>query len=530
MFAAEGVSYKKTESFSPIVLDYLTGAGPLKSFYSFTSDLDGIKKAIDQKKGQPLQRNVLVEVLRDQYKNVAVHQQVHGNIEALNSADTFTVCTAHQPNIFTGPLYFVYKILHAVKLAENLAKEIPQYKFVPVYYMGSEDADLEELNHIYVDGKKYQWDTNQKGAVGRMLVDKTLVALIDELQQQVGITEGGLEFTGLLKQFYTDGIKIQDATLALVNALFGKYGLVVLIPDESRLKAQMIPVFRQDLFENTSSGIVADTSKRLGELYNVQAYPRDINLFYFKDDIRERIERRDDQFYVLNTSISFSQLEIEAELKNYPERFSPNVILRGLFQETILPNIAFIGGGGELAYWLQLKDLFAHFNIVYPVLVLRNSFLVMDTRWKDRAQKLRLTTEQVFQSPFNLLNGIIAQEGSEPHLNGEVESIKDLYESLKQTVAVVDPTLRQHIEALKVKATNALVELERKMQRAERKKRGHTKAQIDKLKTGLFPNQDLQERLENLASFYSKWGSGFINELYKHSLTLEQEFVVLKKG
>jgi bacillithiol biosynthesis cysteine-adding enzyme BshC len=302
-----------------------------------------------------------------------------------------------------------------------------------------------------------------------------------------------------------------------------------LIPDEARLKAQMIPVFRQDLFENTSSGIVADTSKRLGELYNVQAYPRDINLFYFKDDIRERIERRDDQFYVLNTSISFSKLEIEAELNNYPERFSPNVILRGLFQETILPNIAFIGGGGELAYWLQLKDLFAHYHIVYPVLVLRNSFLVMDTRWKDLAQNLGLSTEQVFQSPFNLLNGIIAQEGSEPHLNGEVESIKNLYDSLKQTVAVVDPTLRQHIEALKVKATNALVELERKMQRAERKKRGHTRAQIDKLKTGLFPNQNLQERSENVASFYSKWGRGFIDELYKHSLTLEQEFVVLKK-
>jgi uncharacterized protein YllA (UPF0747 family) len=248
MFAAQHLSYRDTALFSKIVLDYIDRTESLGPFYSFAPDIPGIKNAIEQKKQQKIHRNVLVDVLKEQYKTAAQNNLVAENIEALLSDETFTVCTAHQPNLFTGPLYFIYKILHSIKLAGTLTKEFPNCKFVPVYYMGSEDADLEELNHFSVEGKKYEWATDQKGAVGRMFVDKEVIALIDELQGQIGNATDGLEFVQMLREYSITGSTIQQCTFSLVNALFGKYGLIVLIPDDARLKRQMISIFEDDLF------------------------------------------------------------------------------------------------------------------------------------------------------------------------------------------------------------------------------------------------------------------------------------------
>ncbi|MBD0352490.1 MAG: bacillithiol biosynthesis BshC, partial [Flavisolibacter sp.] len=168
--------------FSKIVVDYLEGNEQLQPFYLHPPTLEGINQAIHQKQQQKIDRTLLVQVLQDQYKGKEQGEAVKQNIEALLSPDTFIVCTAHQPNLCTGPLYFIYKILHAIKLAAYLHRQLPHYKFVPVYYMGSEDADLAELNHFTIEGKRYEWQTDQKGAVGRMKVDKKLITLLDELE------------------------------------------------------------------------------------------------------------------------------------------------------------------------------------------------------------------------------------------------------------------------------------------------------------------------------------------------------------
>ena len=527
MLAAEKLPYNKTHSFTKIVLDYLAGEGALENFYAFPPTIVGLKAALQAKQAQHCDRASLVEVLKDQYSNCTTTEAVTNNIQSLLSNNTFTICTAHQPNLLTGPLYFIYKILHAIKLAQHLQLQFTGYKFVPVFYLGSEDADLQELNHFTVQGKKYTWDTQQKGAVGRMKIDKKLTALITELEYQIGVEPHGSELIGLFKQFFIDGKEIQDATFQLANALFGKYGLVVLIADDPRLKRSMLPVFEKDLLEQEPSRIVSDTSSRLAAHYNVQAHARDINLFYLKDDVRERIERRGDSFVVVNTSLSFTKEEMLRELNTHPERFSPNVILRGLFQETILPNIAFIGGGGELAYWLQLKDLFVHYNIVFPALILRNSFLVIEAHQHELMEKLGVTIEDIFRNELDLMNLLLERKGLKPHLNGEVSQLGALYDALTATASSVDPTLDQHVRALKTRTLNQLQELEKKMLRAERKKDAATARQIAKLKQQLFPKGGLQERVENLSSYYTKWGSGFIDELLQHSLSIEQEFVVL---
>ncbi|TCJ13743.1 bacillithiol biosynthesis cysteine-adding enzyme BshC [Flaviaesturariibacter flavus] len=528
MFAAETLAYRDTHSFTRIVSDYLGNAEALRPFYSHRPDLDGIRSALEQRSGAPAYRQTLVAALRRQYEGVEAGGAVGANIGALLSSETFTVTTAHQPNLATGPLYFLYKILHAIKLADDLGKAFPGKRFVPVYYMGSEDADLEELNHFTVAGKRYTWNTGQKGAVGRMYVDKALTGLLRELEGQVGNEPHGAELLALLRSCYAEGRMIQDATFQLVHALFGRYGLVVLLADAPELKRVMIPVFSADLFGQEAGPIVAQTSAALQAHYNVQAHPREINLFYFRDDIRERIEKQgEDEYCVVNTDIRFREAELRAELDAHPERFSPNVILRGLYQETILPNVAFIGGGGELAYWLQLKDLFGHYGVPFPVLVLRNSFLVVPQKEKERADRLQLSTTDLFLPVLELMNRHLERSGQKPQLNGEVKELEQLYERLRTSAAAVDITLDKHVEALRTRSLHLLTALEQKMQRAARRKEQATQRQLEALKTQLFPKNGLQERVENFAGFYALWGDAFIDLLYRYSGGLAQQFTVI---
>ncbi|MEP6512666.1 MAG: bacillithiol biosynthesis BshC, partial [Parafilimonas sp.] len=350
--------YSSTGYFSKIVIDYLQQDEKLKSFFTHPLSLKGIENAIENKKSFA-HRSVLTEQLQLQYEGIAQSGKLSSNIQLLSKQNTFTITTAHQPNIFLGPLYVIYKILHTIKLANELTVLMPQHNFVPVFYMGSEDADIDELGNITIDSKKYEWQTKQTGAVGRMKVDKAFRKLIEEMQSQLAVQEHGAEIITIFKTAYTEGKTIQQATLELINILFGEYGLVVLIPDNAVLKKIFQPIAEKELKEQFSHKAAEITIQQLGKLYKVQAGGRELNLFYLIDDKRERIEvfsfqssvspqnsANSFQFSVPGLNVQWKMDEILEELNNHPERFSTNVILRGLFQETILPNIAFIGGGG----------------------------------------------------------------------------------------------------------------------------------------------------------------------------------------
>jgi bacillithiol synthase len=522
------LSYRQTGVFPKIVLDYIDRSESLAPFIAHTATIEGIQKAIEARKLFPTNRDVLVQQLKKQYGVVKVSAAVQKNIDALLSPDTFTITTAHQNNIFTGPLYFIYKILHTIKLADHLNASLQGYKFVPVYYMGSEDADLAELNHINLDGEKLVWNTKQTGAVGRMKVDKDFLRLIDAIEGQLAVLPHGKEAVSLIKDGYHAGEDIQTATFKIVNALFAEYGLIVLLPDNAVLKRQMLKVFEDDLINQTASAIVEKTSARLGELYKVQAHPREINLFYLLDDLRERLEIRGSKYYVLNSKISFTKEELLAELKDHPERFSPNVILRGLYQETILPNIAFIGGGAELAYWLELKDLFDHYAVPYPVQLLRNSFLIIEKKWQEKINRLGFTNGDIFLTEQELINRLVVRETDKKvELNGTLSATEQLYESIKKQASSIDVTLAKHVDSLKTATLYRLHELEKKMLRAEKRKFSDQQRQIHAFREKLFFNNGLQERHDNMLYYYAKWGDSFISKLYKYSLATEPEFVVL---
>lgn len=530
-FSQTKIPYGQTGFFSKIVTDYLQQGKHIRPFFNHEFNEQGLQDAIEARKKFKTNRTVLAAALKEQYKELDVEEPVAKNLQLLTEATTFTITTAHQPNIFTGPLYFLYKILHAVKLSEYCKEQFPQYDFVPVYYMGSEDADIDELGHIYLNGQKISWHTHQTGAVGRMRVDKALLKIIDRIAAETGVLQYGHEIILLLKKYYAEGTAIQEATLGLVNELFGKYGLITLIADTPLLKALAVNVFKDELLNQHSFKIVEDTGKRLQDAgYNAQAHTREINLFYLVANSRLRIVKDGENWRVNETAISFSKEALLQELQAHPERFSPNVILRGLYQEMILPDIAFIGGGGELAYWLQLKDLFEYYKVPYPMLLLRNSFLIIEERANEKINKLGFNSSAMFQTTKKLQDKWVKNKtANNLSIANALSSIEEVYTRLSCQAETIDTTLLQHIDALKNTALKRIQVLEKKMLRAEKRNYGDAMRQIEKLKEQLFPFGNLQERIDNFIPYYAKLGSGLIYTLYKNSLALEQEFVVLQE-
>lgn len=524
------INYDKTGYFSKLVTDYLDNAPQLQPFYNLPPTFEGLEKSIEQRQNFP-HRKVLVDQLQQQYASLNVAAKTSNNIQSLLKENTFTVTTAHQPNIFSGPLYVVYKIFHAIKLASALNEKFPQQYFVPVYFMGSEDADLDELNNITINQRKYVWETKQTGAVGRMKVDKTLLQQLNEIEGQLSVLPFGDELMKIFRDAYKEKNTIQQSSLALLNSLFGSYGLIVLIADKPELKKVFQPVIAKELQEQFSHKAVAATAKKLSEHYKVQASGREINLFYLTEDKRERIEFENAKYKVAGSQLEWTIEAILKELDEHPERFSPNVILRGAYQETILPNIAFIGGGGELAYWLELKEVFKEAGVPYPVLLLRNSFLLVDKKTTDNIARMQFSATDFFKDEPALMKAFTQQHSSnKTDLNKEFSEAEKFYETIAGFALKIDSTLTQHIAALKTKALKNLTELEKKMLRAEKKKFAIEQAQIQKIKAILFPGNSLQERIENVAGFYALYGKDFLDNILLHSQTLQQQFAIITQA
>ncbi len=524
------IPYKETGFFSRIVTDYLSSHHDIVPFYTFTPDENGIKEAIEQRAKYPVNRKTLADALTKQYEGLNKFGKTEENIQLLLKENTFTVCTAHQPNLLTGYLYFIYKILHAIKLAEHLSKQYPDKNFVPVYYMGSEDNDIEELGAFRFRGVKYVWDGDgQSGAVGRMNT-KGLKKILDELFKLFGPPGKQCDdLQTLLTNTYLKHNTIGAATQYLVNELFGQYGLLVIDPDEALLKASFIPVMEDELLHQSSYPIITDQVEKLGAHYKIQAHPRELNLFYLTDQLRERIEKDGDKWKVVKTAIQFTQPEIIEELQQHPERFSPNVMLRGLFQETILPNVAFIGGGAEVAYWLQLKTLFEHYHVFYPCILLRQSVLWVEAPQSKLRRLLEFSIGDLFKEEQKQIVEYISKHASEEwKTEEETKAIESIFESIKQKATRLDATLSDGVSAALTRMKHQLVTVEKKMLRAEKKKMDIQVKRIERLKRTLFPNNSLQERAENFIDYYLDNGPAFIENVKEGIIPLSTDFLIVE--
>lgn len=510
--------------------DYLGQNSDLLPFYTYSPTDAGIQQAIAARAEYRVNRPLLANTLQAQYGDLDCCAAVKDNIASLANENTFTVCTAHQPNLLTGYLYFIYKIAHAIQLANHLNRQYPDKHFVPVYYMGSEDNDLEELGTFRYAGKKYIWDGNgQQGAVGRMNT-QSLKNLLADLFKVLGPPgEHTEQLKELLTQAYLQHDTIAAATRYLVNELFGRYGLVVLDPDDAAFKKEILHIMQDDLLNHTANSIVTRQGQLLTKQYKSQAYPRDINLFYLHDNLRERIEKNGSKWVVLNTNIQWTEQELIAELETYPERFSPNVILRGLLQESILPNAAFIGGGAEVAYWLQLKELFNHYKVFYPAILPRQSVLWIGPKAAELQNKTGLSMAGLFKPYEQMVKEYMAAHMDNIlAITSEQNTIETVIRQLKEKAVSLDPTLGASAEAALAKIKHQLAVLEKKMLRAEKRKHETELQRIAKLKGMLFPGNSLQERVENFVEYYPQYGHDFIDTIVRNIIPVKNEFLVIE--
>ena len=526
--SSKHIPFSSTHVFSKLINDYLECKGNAMDFVQYAPNVDGYRAAIEGRKKYPINRVLLFDLLTKQYSNLPQEKAVNDQIALLKKDTTFVVTTAHQPNLFTGPLYFFYKIIHAIQLAASLKATFPEYDFVPVYYMGSEDADLEEVGSFNLDAKNYQWATKQTGAIGRMQVDDALLVLLKQLESYWTILPQGQKALEILKEAYQKGKTISEATLSFVHAFFGSKGLLVLQPDDNALKAAFIPVMEKELLTSFSHEAIQPTIAALSKDYHVQSEGRSINLFYLKDNLRARIEKQGEQFIVVDTDIQFTEKEIIAELHQYPERFSPNVILRGVYQETILPGIVFVGGGGELAYWMELKNVFQQLGVHYPLLQLRNSFLLIRQKQADQWAAMQFEEQDLFKPILELEVAYVKKHATQAlDLQDQINHLTTLYSTIKNEVVKVDPTLGTHAENLAQQAKAKLLALEKKMVRAEKRKQSVDIQRIHRIKKELFPQDNLQEREEHFSKWVGQYDLSWIETIMEHSTGLESKFSII---
>ena len=473
-----------------LTMDYLDQKTDLKEFYGEFPDMGSFNIQINRKKEQfsHKQRELLVKHLEAQYRDVPTSKKVRKNISLLEQINAFTVTTGHQLNLFTGPLYFIYKIVSCLDLAERLKNEHPDSHFIPVYWMASEDHDFEEIRSAFLNNGKITWQHEEGNAVGRMSLD----GLKKSIEELAGILNGSDHAKELLEFLRSDFLNSNDHTQAFLK--------------------------------------LVETSKKLAEKgYKVQVNPREINLFYFDKEQRKRLVKKKDGFSTDDGNSHFNKDELYELVEEHPERFSPNVLMRPLYQETILPNLAYIGGGAEVAYWLQLKNYFEKENIPFPIIFLRNGAMVHDSKQSKKTGKLSLRMEDLLLDEASMDEKITRSSSDikinfEPQKKHLKQQFKDLYHIANKT----DASFRGAVAAQERKQIKGLEHLEKRLLKAEKKKREDLLKRAHLLRTEFYPEGKLQERKLNFLEFYQYSGRGFIHQLVDEFNAFDNSFYIIE--
>lgn len=512
------VTLDHTNRFNRLILDYAAGNEKLNEFITFRHELENYPKKIEERRKFPINRDLLVSSLRKQYISLGgAEGKVAEQIDSLLNENTFTVTTGHQLNIFTGPLFFFHKILHTIRLADDLNNSFTDYHFVPVYWMNSEDHDIDEIGRFNLFGKKFVWEPDQLGATGRMNPSE-LQKFCVELQDIFSSNKTALELVQMFHKAYTNFDDLTQAMRFIVNELFKDYGLVIIDSDDAELKRAFIPFFEEDIFENTAHDVVSLTNKHLDNRgYLQQVNPRKINCFYLSKEGRHRIVKTEDEYHVLHTPIKFSEQELRDELQAHPKRFSPNVVTRPLFQEFVLPNLTYVGGAGELSYWFQYKDFFEKKNVSFPMLCLRNHILLIPERMSSRLKDLKLLPEDLFHSVDDLTREhVLELTDVEVDLVEEMSTLNQLYQQLTERALSIDASLVPSIEAEQTRMRKKIAKWSDKFTRSLKKENDVTVNRIKKVHSMLFPSGFLQERHDNFLAFVEDSGDKgqLIREIY----------------
>lgn len=514
--------------FSKRDVHYVTENPSLRPFYKYTPNLDSFSDVIIDKSKESIPRQLLVDVLMEQYSHFDLNQKVKENIDALLNVNTFTIITAHQPSLFTGPLYYIYKIITTINLVKSLNEKYPKYKFVPVFISGAEDHDFEEINHFHIFGQTIEWSNNEDGATGMMKTDG-LLDILQQLEDLIGDNANAQHLFKLIQKTHTKNKLYGMASLELTHELFKHLGLIVLNMNHKDLKRNFIPYIKDEILNQVSAPLISSEIEKIKKAgYKAQAPPRPINFFYMIDQIRSMITLEDNIYKVKNSEIQFSKDEIIQEIENHPERFSPNVIMRPIFQESILPNLGYVGGGGELAYWMERQPQFEHFGLNFPMLIRRNSALWVNKTMKKKMDKLGLTITETFQINDIFIKEFIKKNSkNEVSVDQELKEIQNIIQKLANKAEKIDPTLKPFVLGNSKSIEKTLEKIGSRMMKAEKTKMDVQIKQIENINEKLYPKNGLQERYDNFIDYYMRYGDSYFEVLQNSFEPLIQEMIII---
>ena len=500
----ETISFKETGYFSKKFLDFIDNES--LSYYPNEKNILNVIKNFNFSK---VNRELLSKELEFQYKSLVTSSIVNDNIKSIMSDNTFTVTTGHQLNIFTGPMYVIYKIVSVIKLSRMLSEKYPKYNFVPIYWMASEDHDFDEIKSFYSSGKTYSWDIESKGPVGNLNTE----ALKNIFDENISIHD-------FFREAYSSSSSLSEAVRKYMNHLFGEYGLITIDPNSKNLKKSISDIIVDDVVNNTIEK-VEKSSEKISDVY-----VRKINFFFQGSDFRERIDKTN-KYNILSTNLSFTEKEIKDKIGSSPELFSPNVITRCLYQQRILPNICYIGGPAEIVYWESFKKFFEYYDIPYPVLVPRDFVLLITTKIQKLINKLNLSLTDLFIDKNKIENKVLGIEKDESkNFKKEIDDINKILDNISEKFETEDPTMKPHVLATAKKMENRLLQIEKRFINKHKKNNDKLINQILDLYSFIKPDNSIQERKENFMSFYDL---NFIDNLLENLDPLDLQFKILKK-
>jgi bacillithiol biosynthesis cysteine-adding enzyme BshC len=518
--------------YSELFLDYLTNYETVRGFFptNFRDDA-ALEKVMQRVGARTLDRKTLIDILLEQNRGYNSSSQSLENINRLAKPETYAIVTGQQVGLFGGPLYTLYKAITTISLAERLRIKYPRKDFVPVFWLEGEDHDLAEMNQAglldrgntpvkvsYLPGG--QMPERNVGPVGELTFDAALDKTFRELEEDLAPTEFTGSLLAGLRECYAQGRTFNKSFAAWLNVLVGDHGLVFLSSNHPGVKRILAPLFVKELEEYPqSSQIVISRSAELEDRYHAQVKPKSINLFLFHKGGRYAIEPREVDFSLKGTRAFFQKDELLRIAQEKPEQLSPNVVLRPLCQDTLLPTLCYVAGPSEIAYHAQIEPLYEHFGVTQPILYPRASVSLLQSGVTRALEKYGLDLTEFFGNVDRVSAKVVDQISEiklDPLFRNAENSVHESLSELKFGLKEIDPTLLGALNNVVTKIDAHLKVLEEKSVAAQKRRNETAVRQIEKAAAGLLPGGNLQERELSALYFLNRHGFGFVAWLFAH--------------
>ena len=527
----ESLPFEKIPNQSRLFLDYLKDPVALREFYPsairFHHELP--TRVPEVLAAYQNDRNALCDALRDTNAAWGAGAETLKNIELLRETDSIAVVSGQQAGLASGPLYTIYKALSAVKLAGCLNQR--NTKAVPVFWVATEDHDFPEVAKAEFIGRdcllhdvEVPADAHRDGQpVGRVVIDESVAGVVDRLIELLPVSEYIPDLEAVLRDAWRPGRNYGEAFARMMTALLGKHGLVLLDPMDQRMKAQAAPLYaKAALRAHDIATAIEVRSRRLEEAgYHAQVTPSENSfpLFIHDDDgARHAMVRTDDGKYATkNTSTAYTAEELSQMALAHPENFSPNVTLRAVVQDYLLPTIAYYGGAAEIAYFAQTTEVYRLLDRPITPILPRSSLTVVERHTGRVLEKYGLRLEDFFGGLENVLARVV-----EEHLGADTaktfetteEAVNRRLDDLREQLRGIDPTLADALETGRRKINYQLEGLRTRFHRAQMARDEAAHRQLQRAFEQLYPHKELQERHINITSLLARHGRYVVDWIY----------------